>query len=106
MPNLHDRHRSHSKVCMVMYLDCEDGIRLAYEQSAGEGVGVIFCGGFMSDMTGSKATALQAHCEENHIPFTRFDYMGHGQSSGVFSDGRIGLWANNTIQIIVKKCKG
>lgn len=85
---------------MVDFLETDDGVRLAYEKTQGEGVGVVFCGGFMSDMTGSKATALEAHCKERGKPFVRFDYMGHGQSSGVFAQGRIGSWAQNTIQIL------
>lgn len=53
--------------------------------------------GFMSDMNGSKALALEQHCQERGLAFLRFDYMGHGNSSGNFSDGTIGLWAQNAL---------
>ena len=43
--------------------------------------GVIFCNGFRSSMTGNKALALEAFCRSQNIPFTRFDYRGHGQST-------------------------
>ena len=53
--------------------------------------------GFMSDMNGSKALALEQHCQERGLAFLRFDYMGHGNSSGNFADGTIGLWAQNAL---------
>ena len=53
--------------------------------------------GFMSDMNGSKALALEQHCQEQGLAFLRFDYMGHGNSSGNFADGTIGLWAQNAL---------
>lgn len=61
---------------------------------------VVFLGGFRSDMTGSKAMALQAACEERGQAFLRFDYHGHGQSSGDFMDGTIGRWRQNALDII------
>lgn len=69
-----------------------DGQRIAYHHHSGEGVGVMFLGGFKSDMEGGKATMLEAFCREQNIPFTRMDYGGHGQSSGTFEDGTIGEW--------------
>ena len=53
--------------------------------------------GFMSDMNGSKALALEQHCRERGLAYLRFDYMGHGNSSGNFADGTIGLWAQNAL---------
>ncbi len=54
--------------------------------------GVIFCGGFKSDMTGNKAMALDAFCCARGQQYTRFDYRGLGASSGEFADGTIGAW--------------
>jgi len=51
----------------------------------------------MSDMTGSKATALEDHCRKAGCAFLRFDYRGHGQSEGRFEDGTIGLWAEDAL---------
>lgn len=54
--------------------------------------GVVFLGGFRSDMSGSKALHLQVWAETQGRAFLRFDYSGHGQSSGRFEDGAIGDW--------------
>jgi pimeloyl-ACP methyl ester carboxylesterase len=61
---------------------------------------VIFCGGFKSDMTGTKALALEAYCRDAGRAFVRFDYFGHGESSGAFEDGTIGRWADDAIAVI------
>ena len=63
---------------------------IAYRALEGASPGVMFLGGFMSDMTGTKATALEAHCRRAGRAFVRFDYSGHGESSGAFRDGTIG----------------
>lgn len=53
---------------------------------------VMFLGGFRSDMSGSKALALEAHCRARGQGFVRFDYSGHGVSEGRFAEGCIGQW--------------
>lgn len=78
-----------------LFLDVKN-TRIAYHHHAGAGdVGVMFLGGFMSDMQGGKATMLEAACREANLPFTRMDYGGHGQSEGAFADGTIGLWLSH-----------
>jgi len=77
-----------------------DGTAIAYHLTPGKSPGVIFCGGFMSDMTGTKATALEAHCRSVGRAYTRFDYRGHGRSSGAFADGTIGLWADDAVAVL------
>ena len=72
-------------------LTLPDGTRLAYHRSPGAAPGVVFLGGFTSDMTGLKATALERWCRGRGQAFIRFDYSGHGGSSGRFADGTIGL---------------
>ena len=74
-------------------LDCGDGRTIAYHRMAGKSPGVVFLTGFKSDMTGGKALALEDFCRERGQAFLRFDYTGHGQSSGRFEDGSIGQWA-------------
>lgn len=76
------------------------GRRLAYEQQEGEGPGVVFLGGFKSDMQGSKAQYLAAWAAKNDRAFLRFDYSGHGQSSEDFTEGCIGDWAADAQEII------
>lgn len=74
--------------------------RLAYDHHAGRQPGVMFCGGFMSDMTGSKASALAAHCALQDRAFVRFDYSGHGASEGRFVDGSIGQWRDDALAVL------
>ena len=60
----------------------------------------------MSDMTGSKAIALETHCKQRGQAFLRFDYSGHGQSSGAFSDGTISKWTDDAIFAIEQLSDG
>lgn len=78
---------------------CSNGEQLAYEHTDGKSPGVIFFGGFKADMAGTKALTLHAWCSENNIQFTRFDYSGHGQSEGSFTDGSIGRWLSDSLTI-------
>ena len=78
-------------------LECGDGRTIAYHRLAGKSPGVMFLTGFKSDMTGGKALALEAHCRAEGRAFLRFDYTGHGQSSGVFEEGSIGAWAADAV---------
>lgn len=77
------------------FLTTASGRRLAYHQHQGRGPGVVFLGGFKSDMEGSKAVHLQNWAEAQGRSFLRFDYSGHGQSDGAFEDGCIGEWAED-----------
>lgn len=79
---------------------------LAYRRIGGAGPGLVFCGGLKSDMDGSKAQALHAFAKTNGSPFVRFDYFGHGASSGRFRDGTIGRWTRDTLQIIDEQTEG
>lgn len=82
------------------FLDLGHGERLGYRRSPGRGVGVVFLPGFCSDMEGTKALALAAHCAAHGRPFVRFDYFGHGVSSGRVEDGTIGRWAADAVAIL------
>ena len=75
----------------------ETGASIAYHTLAGKSPGIVFMTGFMSDMTGSKALALEDLCRDRGHAFLRFDYQGHGASSGNFADGTIGLWADDAL---------
>ena len=61
---------------------------------------IIFCHGFQSDMEGSKAVFLHDYCLTNGLNFIRFDYFGHGSSSGEFAGGTISKWLSNVLQVI------
>ena len=67
---------------------------------------VIFFHGFMSDMLGEKPRALQALCKKKKIGFLKFEYSGHGNSSGKFTEGNISKWTNDAKQLIRAKAKG
>ncbi len=66
----------------------------------GQGIAVVFCGGFKSNMNGSKAQAIEAWCQKRSWAYCRFDYRGHGQSAGKFEEGNISLWLEDTLSIL------
>jgi pimeloyl-ACP methyl ester carboxylesterase len=81
-------------------LELADGATLAYHRSPGAAPGVVFLGGFTSDMTGIKATTLERWCRGRGQAFVRFDYSGHGASSGRFADGTIGRWTEEALAVL------
>lgn len=87
-------------------LDRGDGVALAWRRLAGRGPGVVFLGGFNSDMTGTKAEFLAGWCEARGTPFLRFDYSGHGTSGGRFADGTIGRWTEDAACVIGALAEG
>jgi pimeloyl-ACP methyl ester carboxylesterase len=87
-------------------LQLANGTTIAYQRSPGRRPGVIFLGGFMSDMTGTKATTLETWCHTHAQAFVRFDYSGHGASSGRFRDGTIGAWTEEAIAVFDHLSKG
>ncbi|PHS79386.1 MAG: alpha/beta hydrolase [Rhodospirillaceae bacterium] len=81
-------------------LNTSKGVDIAYHALQGKSPGVIFLGGFHSDMDGTKAVALDQWCQDNGRAFLRFDYSGHGASSGQFEDGCIGDWAIDALSAL------
>lgn len=77
---------------MSDYLETPQGRRIAYDRTEGTGPGVVFLGGFKSDKEGTKALALEEWAKRRGRAFLRFDYSGHGSSSGNFLDGSMGDW--------------
>ena len=82
------------------HLGRPDGHSIAYHVLPGKSPGVIFLGGLMSDMTGTKATAIEDHCRAVGRAYLRFDYLGHGASSGAFTDGTIGRWTEDALAVL------
>ena len=76
-----------------------DGAAIAYHRLRGAGPGIVFLGGFRSDMTGTKALFLEDYCRRRERAYLRFDYFGHGASSGDFADGTIGRWCEDAIAV-------
>jgi len=87
-------------------LPAADGTPLAFRRIAGKGPGVVFLGGFHSDMTGSKAAFLAEWCAARGRAFLRFDYAGHGTSGGRFEDGTIGRWTDDAEQVLTRLTEG
>ena len=77
------------------FLDTPQGRRVAYHKSEGDGPGLVFLGGFRSDMEGTKTLHLEEWALAEGRAFLRFDYSGHGRSGGRFEDGAIGDWAED-----------
>ena len=73
---------------------------MAYAKTDGRAPTVVFLGGFRSDMTGTKAIALEDWARRTGRAYLRFDYLGHGQSSGRFEDGTIGRWLDDSLAAI------
>jgi pimeloyl-ACP methyl ester carboxylesterase len=84
----------------IRYVTRDGGARLACVVRAGAAPTVVFLGGYASDMTGTKATYLEAWCRDQGRAFVRFDYQGHGLSSGDFLDGTIGGWRDDALAVI------
>jgi pimeloyl-ACP methyl ester carboxylesterase len=85
----------------------EDGATIAYRSdSGGNSPGILFLGGFRSDMGGTKANAQADHCRAREQPYLRFDYFGHGASSGDFRAGTIGRWLADALAVIDELTQG
>ena len=67
---------------------------------------IVFFHGFMSDMIGKKPSAILKYCRKKKINFLKFEYSGHGKSSGKFTSGNISKWTSDAKQIIKAKTKG
>jgi pimeloyl-ACP methyl ester carboxylesterase len=81
-------------------LDRGNGTELAWVRRTGTSPTVVFLPGFRSDMTGDKATALASFCAARGAGMLRFDYSGHGASSGNFLNGTIGAWAADALAAV------
>src|SRR3954470_15178496 len=84
----------------------DGGRRIAVRARAGTGPGLFWLGGFNSDMKGTKALALDAWAAEKGRACVRFDYSGHGESSGQFTDGTIGRWLEESVAVFDRFCRG
>ena len=85
---------------MIQYMAGPRGQKLAFSKIAGSGPTVVFLGGFMSDMTGSKAMLLEDWAKARGQAFLRFDYAAHGQSEGVFTEHSVAQWVEDAAAVI------
>ena len=90
----------------LCYLDTGDGRRLAYRLRPGSGPTLVFLPGYASDMEGAKAIALDAFAERSGRAMLRFDYSGTGSSSGLFEDGTLEHWLDDSLAVIERLTQG
>ena len=86
----------------LKFLDIGEGAarrRIAVRARAGAPPGLFWLGGYNSDMTGTKAQALADWAEREGRACVRFDYSGHGESEGAFTDGTIGRWLDDSLAV-------
>lgn len=81
-------------------------VRARESKGKDHGPGLVWLGGFKSDMAGTKALALDAWAEAHGRACLRFDYSGHGKSGGDFSDGSIGRWLEEAVAVYTRYCQG
>ena len=93
----------------LKFLDIGTGTerrRIAVREQAGADPGLFWLGGYKSDMKGTKAEALAHWATEAGRACTRFDYSGHGESGGTFTDGTIGRWLEDALAVFDACCRG
>ena len=83
-----------------------DGERIALRQRRGRAPGIVWLGGFRSDMLGTKAEALHEWAQQNDHAFCRHDYSGHGESSGAFAEGTISRWLGQSLAVFRERTVG
>lgn len=85
---------------MTSFLTTPQTRHIAYHKTQGRAPGVVFLGGFRSDMEGAKALHLQSWAEAAGRAFLRFDYSGHGRSHGDFAKGAISDWREDAAAVV------
>lgn len=75
------------------------GLPIAYRRIAGASPGLVWLGGYKSDMLGTKAEWLADFCAARGSAYLRHDYSGHGESGGAFADGTISLWLAQSLAV-------
>ncbi|TGQ65402.1 MAG: alpha/beta hydrolase [Mesorhizobium sp.] len=76
-----------------------DGARIAVRHSPGATPGIVWLGGYKSDMLGTKAETLSEWAAKEALAFLRHDYSGHGESGGAFADGTISTWLSQSLAV-------
>ena len=84
----------------ILHHTLYDGRRVAFRYTHGTGPCLVFLPGYMSDMSGSKATALFAEAEAQGRACLLLDYSGCGQSDGDFADGMLSRWRDEVLALI------
>jgi pimeloyl-ACP methyl ester carboxylesterase len=101
-----DSPNSETEPSFIEVGEGDEGRSIAVRARAGAAPGLIWLGGFKSDMKGTKALALDMWAAEHGRAFVRFDYSGHGESGGKFVDGTIGRWLEESLAVFAQFCAG
>lgn len=88
------------------FLARPDGLRLAHHHRKGAGPTIVFLPGYMSDMEGGKAIALDAWAGACGRAMLRLDYSGNGASDGAFTDGTLAIWRDDVLLLIDRLIDG
>jgi alpha-beta hydrolase superfamily lysophospholipase len=83
-----------------------DGTSIAVRRQEGDAPGVMWLGGYKSDMLGTKAEALAEWATGQGRAFLRHDYSGHGESGGEFADGTISKWLRESLAVFARHTRG
>lgn len=75
------------------------GNRIEVRHRPGRSPGLVWLGGFRSDMIGTKAERLDQWAAETGHAYLRHDYSGHGTSGGAFRDGTISRWLDESLAV-------
>jgi len=76
------------------------GVSIAYRRRAGRNPGIVWLGGYRSDMKGTKAEALDEWAARTGHACLRHDYSGHGESGGAFAEGTISAWLAQSLAVL------
>lgn len=90
----------------IMHHTLYDGRRVAFRFTYGAGPCLVFLPGYMSDMTGSKATALFAEAQAKGRACLLLDYSGCGASDGNFADGMLSKWRDEVLALVASYVSG
>ncbi|MDI7773848.1 alpha/beta hydrolase [Asticcacaulis sp. EMRT-3] len=82
------------------WLDAPNGDRIAYRRLKGDGPLLLWLGGFLSDMRGSKIAYLSEQCRREGRAFLCFDYYAHGETGGDFAAASVGRWRDNMLAVV------
>jgi len=83
-----------------------DGTDIAVRHAAGAMPGIVWLGGYKSDMLGTKAETLSDWAAKEGRAFLRYDYSGHGESGGAFADGTISKWLGESLAVFRRFTRG
>ena len=97
-----------SDLCLkILQVGTDNAARpIAVRPREGAAPGLFWLGGFKSDMKGIKAEALDLWARQHGRAMARFDYSGHGESGGTFTDGTIGRWLEESVAVFDAFCRG